>query len=301
MPNPTVEIIADTISSLGESPIWDRLRERVVWVDIIGRSVCTLRVSTGEVERRATSDFPTAIAMRQDRCDAVVCFANGVSLLDFETGAASPLAIPDPTPGNRLNEAKCDARGRLWVGSMQTNLNPDGTVRPMDRTSGALFRIDADGTVTQHSPFEIGISNTMAWTADGATFYFGDSSRDVIFAYDFNAEAGSIANQRPWFEGYGHGVPDGSCIDEAGCVWNARYGGGRLVRITPEGKVDRELELPVTNPTSCAFGGADLTTLFVTSARSDLSAAALVDNPAEGSLLAIAGLGRGLPGARFAG
>ncbi len=301
MPNPSVEIIADTVSGCGESPFWDRLRERLVWVDINGRAICNLQPSTGAVERRATSDFPTAIALRQDRCDAVVSFANGVSLFDLETGAATPLAMPDPTPGNRLNEAKCDARGRLWVGSMQTNLNPDGTMRPMDRASGALFRVDADGTVTQHSPFEIGISNTMAWTSDGATFYFGDTERNVIYAYDFNAEAGTVANRRPFFEGYGYGAPDGSCIDDAGCLWNARYGGGRIVRITPEGKVDREMKLPVTNPTCCAFGGADLTTLFVTSARGSLGAAALVDNPAEGSLLAIEGLGRGLPGARFAG
>lgn len=299
MATPDITPIAGTASELGESPFWDQHHGRLHFVDIVGRAVAVLDPSSGAVRRHATADFPTAIALRRGGGGAVVSFAGGVALFDLETGTASPLAVPDPTPGNRLNEGKCDPQGRFWAGSMQTNLEPDGSERAMDRNSGALFRVDADGTVTQHSPHDIGISNTMAWTADGGTFYFGDSLRNTIFAYDFDAEAGVVSNRRVHFEGFDRGVPDGSCIDEDGCLWNARYGGGCIVRVTPAGKVDRVIDLPVTNATSCAFGGSAGDTLFVTSSRVGIDPAARAANPSEGAVLAIAGLGRGAPGAEF--
>ena len=194
--------------------------------------------------------------------------------------------VPDPMQGNRLNEGKCDSRGRFWAGSMQTNLNPDGSGREMDRSSGALFRIDGDGTTSRHSEFEFGISNTMAWSPDNRTFYFGDSIRNVIFTYDFDIDDGVLSNRRVLIEGYPHGAPDGSAMDADGCLWNSRFGGSRLIRITPDGKIDREIPLPVTNPTSCTFGGRDNSTLFVTSATFTLSDEQLAENPHEGTLLA---------------
>lgn len=298
MANPSIELIPGTVCELGEGPFWDTDQARLLFVDIIGRRVLTLVPATGAVTRVPTEDFPTAIALRRGGEGAIVSMAGGVVLFDLASGETTPFATPDAMDGNRLNEAKCDPAGRFWTGSMQTNLMPDGSPRAMDRNSGALFRVDPDGSVTQASPHEIGISNTMAWTADGATFYFGDSLRNTIFAYDFDAGTGTPSNPRPFFSGYPHGVPDGSTIDTDGCLWNARYGGGRLVRISPRGEIDREIELPVANPTSCAFGGPDFRTLYVTSARGEDAAAA---SPADGSLLAIEGLAQGLAPDRFAG
>ena len=168
---------------------------------------------------------------------------------------------------------------------MQTNLNEDGSVRAMDRSSGALFRVDPDGKTSQHTEREFGLSNSMAWSADGRTFYFGDSIRNVIFAYDWHGDEGVITNRRVYFEGFERGVPDGSTIDAQGCMWNARFGGSCLVRVTPKGIVDQIVETPVSNPTSCTFGGAGQRTLFVTSATFGLSEQQLADNALEGCIL----------------
>lgn len=298
MANPPIEILPGTHCELGEGPFWDAPNGRLLVVDIIGKSLAELTAATGAVRRIATPDFPTAMALRRNGEGAIVAMASGVFLVDLDTGETKPFANPDPTPGNRLNDGKCDPQGRFWVGSMQTNFDAEGKATPMDRNSGALFRVDPDGSVTRHTEHEIGISNTLAWTADGATFYFGDSLANTIYAFDFDAATGTISGRRPHTSGSPHGVPDGSAIDTDGCLWNARYGGGRLLRITPDGKVDREIELPVANPTCCAFGGADYGTLYVTSARDGLGAAA---KEADGAILRIDGLARGMAPDLFAG
>ncbi|MEP3277998.1 MAG: SMP-30/gluconolactonase/LRE family protein [Stappiaceae bacterium] len=295
------EVIAEIRDQVGESPIWDAESQSLYWVDIIGKAIRRYDTATRKVRSWDSDDFPTAIALRQSTSGAVVALANGVARFDFETGGFSEFSFPDPTDGNRLNEGRCDPAGRLWVGSMCTNLNPDGSGREIDRNSGALFRIDPDGTVTRHTQFEFGISNTMAWSPDHKTFYFGDSLRNVIFAFDYDAETGDLHNRRVLIEDYPHGVPDGSGIDAEGCLWNARFGGGRIIRITPDGRVDREITVPMTNPTSCTFGGADRRTLFVTSAQFTLTQAQLLANPLEGAVLAIDADCRGQPDYRFAG
>lgn len=291
----------DTLrTDCGESPYWDDRSERLVCVDIVARRVHRLSLSGGATERWTMADFPTAIALRSSG-GAILAQASGVFHFDFGTGETQFLCSPDPTPGNRLNEGKCDPAGRFWVGSMQTNLNPDGSRREMDRHSGALFRVDANGSVSRHSEHDFGVSNTMAWSPDRRTFYFGDSLRNVIFAYDYDHDIGAVRNRRVLLEGYPHGVPDGSCIDTDGCLWNARFGGGRVIRITPNGTVDTEFAVPATNPTCCTFGGSDLRTLIVTSARFTLSEAQLNANPLEGALFAARVKQSGPPDKAFAG
>ena len=144
-------------------------------------------------------------------------------------------------------------RGRFWVGSMQTNLNFDGTDRKMDSNCGALFRVDTDGKTSQHTPHEIGLSNTMAWSPDNTVFYFGDTARNAIYAYDYDIDNGTLSNKRIHFEGFERGAPDGSCIDDDGCLWNTRFGGSCVVRITPQGELDQVLELPPNKPDKLYF------------------------------------------------
>jgi sugar lactone lactonase YvrE len=274
------------ICAVAESPFWDDKLQCLFWVDIISKKIFRHSPAQGTTDSWGTNDFPTAIALTENDNVAILALAEGIATFDFETGMANIVARPDTMQGNRLNEGKCDARGRFWAGSMQTNLNPDGSGREMDRNSGALFRIDGDGTTSRHSEFEFGISNTMAWSPDNRTFYFGDSIRNVIFTYDFDIDDGVLSNRRVLIEGYPHGAPDGSAMDADGCLWNSRFGGSCLIRITPDGKIDREIPLPVTNPTSCTFGGRDNSTLFVTSATFTLSDEQLAENPHEGTLLA---------------
>jgi len=141
----------------------------------------------------------------------------------------------------------------------------------------------------------IGIANTFAWSPDGKQFYFADSLLGAIHVYDFDTEQGTIRNKRIFFETPDLGVPDGSAIDTDGCLWNARWGSGAIIRITPKGKVDRIIELPVPQPTSCIFGGPDHKTLFITSARVELNETQLTNAPLSGSVFAVHGAAQGVP------
>ncbi len=277
--------IHDGRYSVAEGPVWDAQTGRLFWVDIIGKSIHAFDPTSGKQQVWQSDDFPTALALSKSGDNALVALASSMAWLDLKTSKLTAFADPDAMPGNRLNEGKCDPQGRFWTGSMQTNLNEDGSGCDMDRNSGALFRVDPDGSTSRHSKHEFGIANTLAWSPDGKTFYFGDSIRNVIFAYDWNAEEGAIGNQRVLLEGFERGAPDGTAMDEDGCLWNARFGGSCLIRITPKGDVDQVIELPVTNPTSCTFGGPDRRTLFVTSAQFTLSKDQLAANPLEGAVL----------------
>ncbi|WP_045965251.1 SMP-30/gluconolactonase/LRE family protein [Vibrio nigripulchritudo] len=273
--------------SVGESPLWDAKNQRVVFVDIIGKLLVSVSLD-GTCETIKTEDFPTACArVAQSDKHWIVAFANGVALLDKTSGKTIPVCQPDSMVGNRLNEGKCDPQGRFWVSSMQTNLHADGSGKAMTRESGALFSVDDLGNSSQWTDYNIGLTNTMAWSPDRATFYFGDSMNNVIWAFDYDEQSGEVSSQSVFFEGYPNGDPDGSCIDDEGYLWNCRFGGSEIIRIAPDGSLDQVVKLPVTNPTSCTFGGAEGKTLFVTSAQFSLSDEQLVKNPLEGALLSV--------------
>ncbi|MCG8371336.1 MAG: SMP-30/gluconolactonase/LRE family protein [Proteobacteria bacterium] len=165
--------------------------------------------------------------------------------------------VPDAEGSNRCNDAKCDPYGNLWVGTMDTGEN---------RRSGRLWCFNGDGDARLMLE-NVGISNTLAWDLARNRFYFADSMDGDIFVFDYEPAGPAIRNKRVFFSrGEAPGVPDGSAIDSQGYLWNARWDGSCVVRISIDGKVDRRIELPVARPTSCAFGGSDLSTLFVTSA-----------------------------------
>jgi len=285
---------------VGESPIWDAGIGRAFLVDIIGKTISCFDLEGTNRKVWESDDFPTSVSVI-DQSQLLVGLASGVAVLSQDSGMLGPVCQVDATYGNRLNEGKCDPRGRLWLGSMQTNLNPDGSGKPMDRNSGALFCFKSPADISRHTEFEFGISNTLAWSPDGGKLYFGDSIRDVIFEFDFDMDRGIPNNPKPLLEGYGIGAPDGSAMDIDGCLWNTRYGGSQLIRITPTGKVDRVLELPVSNPTSCTFAGPNLDRLILTSATFTLSEEQLNENPLEGSTLVLDVGTSGLADTRYTG
>jgi sugar lactone lactonase YvrE len=151
---------------------------------------------------------------------------------------------------------------------MRNNVNPDGSTCAIDSKDGNLYRLDPDGTVTTWRS-DIGISNTVAWSPDHRRFYFADSLANVIWAYDYDPATGAIAGERPFFEGFARGLPDGSTVDSEGFLWNCRFYGGCIVRIAPDGAIDRVVEMPVKNITTCTFGGKDMRTLYITTASFD--------------------------------
>ena len=285
---------------VGESPVWDAKLGCFFLVDIIAKAIhqCSLH---GDLCRSwKSSDFPTSVSVIDEKF-LLVGYASGIATLETTTGEFGTIVPVDVTDGNRLNEGKCDRRGRLWLGSMQTNLHRDGSEKPITRHSGALYRVNSRTDITRHSGHEFGIANTLAWSPDETTFYFGDSLRDVIFAYDYDRDDGVPSNPRPFLDSYGRGAPDGSAMDVDGCLWNTRFGGGQVVRITPAGQLDQVVDLPVTNPTSCTFAGPNLDRLIVTSATFTLSDHQLKENPLEGAILILDVGHSGLLDARFGG
>ena len=169
----------------------------------------------------------------------------------------------------------------------------------LSRPNGALYRIDPGGSVTRMDEGMI-VSNGIAFSPDGRTLYFTDTRRYTSYAYNLDLDDGVVTNRRVFADYASTGDrPDGACVDVDGCLWAAFFAGSRIVRYRPDGRVDRTLALPVTNPTCLCFGGTDLRTLYVTTARKFLSDAQLAAEPLAGALLAIEGLGQGLPEHRF--
>jgi sugar lactone lactonase YvrE len=295
----TVEIALAAENGVGEGPFWDDREGRLWWVDITARALLAWRSGEAGARRWPMPDFPASVVLCRSG-GALVALRDGLYRFDPANGALAVFCRPDAErPDNRSNEGKCDSSGRFWLGTMQSNLNPDGSGCDITASTGALYCVHPDGRFTREVD-HLGLSNTLAWSADGRTLHFGDTLANCIFAFDCDPETGRLANRRVFSDAPLPGACDGSAIDAEGYLWNARFGGGCLVRFAPDGRVDRTVPLPVTNPTSCCFGGADLRTLYVTSARFGLSERQLADNPHEGALLALRTDLPGTPSHRFA-
>jgi sugar lactone lactonase YvrE len=178
---------------------------------------------------------------------------------------------------------------------MRNNVKADGSAGKLDGRDGVLCRVDPDASVTQWC-CDLGIANTVAWSPDGSRFYFGDSLDNVVWIYDYDSGTGAIQNRRPFLQGYPRGLPDGLCVDAAGFPWNRRFFGGCIVRVAPDGQIDRVVEMPVQNITTCTFGGADRNILYITTASIEAPPG---DRLAEG-LFAIPTEVQGQPENRFA-
>jgi len=291
-------IVLDTKDIVGESIIWSGDEQALYWVDIGGKRIHRLEVEGGRHDTWPAPDFPTSIGMRRDG-GFIVGLAHEVCLWTpgeaFET-----FAVPEPDrPGNRLNEGKVAPDGSFWVSTMQNNLNADGSPKDMDSHIGAVYRIDPSGAVAQLTPNEYGITNTMAWTSNNR-FLFADTLANEIYAFDYDPSSKAIANRRTIVSGFKRGLPDGSCLDSEDALWNCRVvGGAAVARFSETGQPLGLVDLPVSWPTSCTFGGPDLTTLYVTSARFTMTPDHLAAHPQEGSLVAVETAIRGLPEPKF--
>lgn len=198
-------------------------------------------------------------------------------------------------PAVRLNDARPDPHGSLWLGSMRNNVNADGSSSDAGGADGLLYRLDPDGTVSEWRR-EIGISNTMAWNPGRTRFYTADTLANTLSVYDYDLTDGTIRNERSFLNAFERGLPDGSTVDAEGFLWNCRFFGGCIVRVAPDGQTDTVIEMPITNVTTCTFGGPQLNILYVTTA----SLAAPAAERLAGSLFAIrTGSIKGQPENRF--
>jgi sugar lactone lactonase YvrE len=260
--------IAPTGDVCGEGAVWHAVHAAVYWVDI-DRFLIHRFTLSDQCVRTWFFDVPVTALTLTDRDEVLaVVMGSGVILWEPESDRRHrPIFQLDGWPTVRLNDGRADPRGSLWVGSMRNNVNEDGSAGETGGTDGVLYRIDPDNTVSVCRR-DIGISNTVAWSPDQRNFYFGDSLANKIWSYDYDPVSGSISNESPFFQDFKRGSPDGSTVDAEGFLWNCRYYGGCIVRVAPNGKIDRVIEMPVTNITTCTFGGLDLKTLFVTTAWS---------------------------------
>ncbi|MFJ5528808.1 SMP-30/gluconolactonase/LRE family protein [Streptomyces sp. NPDC093261] len=277
------EIAVREHADLGEGPTWDVAAGRLIWVDILGSRVHTYDPASGRRTVMATGQHVGAAKPRAGG-GLVVNLRDGVGLYG-PGGADFRWLHREPVPGRRGNDAAVAPDGSLWAGTMRYDEAPGG---------GALTRITPDGTVRTVLD-DVVVSNGTGWSPDGRLMYYIDSPTRRIDVFDVG-EDGLPAARRPLAR-VDHGFPDGLTVDADGCVWVALWDGGAIHRYTPSGELDRVLRLPVRRPTACAFGGADLSDLYVTTARTGLEA----PHPLSGSLLVVPGAGKGLHQPPFAG
>ncbi len=273
-----LEVVADVANELGEGVVWSPAHGEVQWTDILGRRFWTYRPEEGQRRSWPLPDRLACLAPLRGR-SLLAGFAGGLEVFDLESGVRRPIApVEHDLPTTRLNDGKLDRKGRFVFGTMDENpngANPIGHI--WSYSSGSGPRALVSGVRT---------SNSIAFSPDGRRMYFADTPEKRIRCYDYDLDSGELSRERTFAMVVGPGFPDGSTVDAEGCLWNAEWGGGRVVRYTPDGRVDRVLALPCSRVTCCAFGGANLDRLFVTSARTGLDAAALAAEPHAGALFA---------------
>lgn len=265
---------------LGESPLWRAEEQAVYWIDFFGPTIHRWQPATGarrdwRLEGAAT--LGSIVAAADGRFLAAT--EAGILLFDPADGSARPYADPNEGRiGIGLNDAKADRRGRYWVGSYDV-----AEAEPR----GILYRRGADGRFAVADSGYV-VCNGPAFSPDGNVLYFSDTAGRRLLAYPCDPETGRLGPRRLFAQiAAEDGFPDGLAVDAEGGLWCAHYGGGRLARFAPDGRIERTVRLPVPNVTSCCFGGPALTTLYVTTGREGLDAAALAAAPQAGALFAV--------------
>ncbi len=303
----TIECVLACDNHLGEGPVWDTAEEALYWVDGTGRrvnkpAIWRLDPASGDLRHWSLDQDIGAMALRE-RGGAILALDDGFYTFDFDTGKSECIELVDADePRIRLNDGKCDRKGRFLAGAMDD--------LEADKICG-LWLLEKDLSVRK---LDDGIicSNGPCWSPDNKTFYFADTFQELIWAYDYDLENGHVSNRRVFATtADDQGLADGSTVDAEGFVWNAQLVSGDLIRYAPDGKVDRRIGMPVRNITSVMFGGPNLDEIYVTSmARVKHPGAdahehfSIEASPqfAAGSLFRIRGLGiKGLPEPRFAG
>lgn len=278
-----------TPARLGESPVWDVARSRLMWVDLLAGTVNEFDPTTGEGMAARVEPAVTALGLCAGGDRYVVAAGMGVATCTWPGTNLHRVALVDR--GERMNDGKPDPAGRLVVGTMTGDHNPG---------QAALYQIER-GTVRMLLD-GVTISNGLDWSPDGGTMYYVDTPLERIDAFDYDVTTGAISGRRILADLRGvPGRPDGLTVDSDGGVWVAMAHGGACVRrFTPEGQLDHVLELPVRNVTSVGFGGDGLTDLYITTSQLRMAADELARWPESGCLFRASGLGvTGLPPNRY--
>ncbi len=288
-----VDVVVRARGTPAEGPVWDRRRRVLWWVDITGRTVHAFDAFTATDTATTLDTMVAAVAPRRDKEGLVAAVRDGFAFLDPHTAALDPIHTLEPTdPPVRMNDGKCDPRGRFWAGTMGL-LGEDG--------AGALHRLDPDGRV--HTMLiGLGVSNGMDWSDDQLTMYYIDSHAGGVDVFDYDADSGAISSRRRLVDiPRSDGVADGMTLDADGRLWVAIHRGGCVRRFSPAGDLLAVIELPVGQVTSCAFGGDELSDLYITTSAARLTPAELEAKPLAGSLFVCRPKAKGRPANTYAG
>lgn len=264
-------------AQLGESPFWHPQEKRLYWVDILKPCICRFDPATGRNETRDIGKLVSAVLPASDG-RLLLATQDGLEWFDFADGAVQAFASPEAEiPENRLNDAKIGPDGAVWIGSMRIDAS---------RPTGALYRVLRNGQI-EVKETGLAVSNGLGWSPDRDTLYFVDTVPGQILAYHYSAETGAISGKRIFAKiPEADGRPGGLAVDAEGGVWVTIWDGWRINRYRPDGGIDRSIDLPVPRPTSLSFGGEDLKTLYITTARTRLPASILTEAPLSGGIFA---------------
>lgn len=275
---------------LGEGVLWHPRQERFWWTDIHACRLYTYHPASDRVHHWRTPERLTAFGFTEDEERLIVSFASGIAFYRPRTGQVQWLAHPEQhLSGNRFNDGRVSPPGHFWAGT----LVEDGGDQP-----AALYRYDGSGC--QRVLTGLQVSNGLAWSPDGRTAYHADSPTRRIMAYDHCPRTGELSRPRVFARTPAGSYPDGACVDAAGNLWSAHWGGGCVVCYTPAGEPLHRLKLPLSQVTCVAFGGPGLDWLMVTTARENFTAADLAREPAAGDVFIYQAPGPGLPCAFYA-
>ncbi|AOA04385.1 gluconolactonase [Pseudomonas fragi] len=292
----TAELILDARNATGESPVWSTTQQALYWVDIPAKRLHRWSPADGKEQSWQASQMLACIAQAGDG-HWIAAMENGLFAItphaDGSLDSRLLASVTHAQPGMRFNDGRCDRQGRFWAGTMLMDMAAGAPV-------GAMYRYNAGQTEPLTAQLQgFIVPNGLAFSPDGNTLYLSDSHPDVqkIWAFDYDTDSGTPHNRRLFVDMTQHpGRPDGAAVDADGCYWICGNDAGLIHRFTPEGKLDRSLAVPVKKPAMCAFGGADLDTLFVTSIR---PAGDLADQPLAGGVFALRPGVKGLPEPRL--
>ncbi|MFI8480608.1 SMP-30/gluconolactonase/LRE family protein [Pseudomonas sp. NPDC078700] len=290
------ELILDARNSVGESPVWDINEQSLYWVDIPARRLHKWQATQMQAQSWQAEEMLACIARREEGQGWIGAMQSGIFDLqpqvDGSLKSQRLASVDHAQPGMRFNDGRCDRQGRFWAGSMVMDM-------AAGVPAGALYRF-TDGQLSKQLDNFI-VPNGLGFSPDGRTMYLSDShpSVQLIWAFDYDTDTGTAHNRRVFVDMNAYaGRPDGAAVDQDGCYWICGNDAGVIHRFTPDGRLDRTLSVPVKKPAMCAFGGADLSTLFVTSIRPDGD---LSDQPLAGGVFALQPGTKGLAEPMFRG
>jgi sugar lactone lactonase YvrE len=294
--------VVDSHCRLGESPLWSHQRRCLYWLDIaLDTRLYEWQPQTDRLRSWSLAELASGLARGRDG-RVIVLSERGLSRFDCEAGGLDRLfAAPFPMDRVRFNDCGCDCEGRLWTGTMWNDLRGEPAASGgLGDHAGLIGRFDANGT-SHWIAAAFGCPNTFVWSPDDRLLYTADSAAGALYVYRFEDRSGRISGREVFAAPEGLGVPDGSALDVQGCLWNARWGAGCIARFGPDGVLLEVVQVPADHVTSCAFGGRDLRTLYVTTARQGLSDEQLASQPYAGGVFAFEPTVPGMRTAAFAG